>query len=312
MNSAGISRVFLSAMLLGASIHPAIAESILLQPVADTTLVEITPDNNMGGTSFVNAGRAGQSGLRNRGLFKFDFSSIPLNSKIKSASVTLEVTQEPNAGGESSSFTLHRLLKNWGEGDKDSTFSDSPGFGLSATDNEATWNSPFAFTTNTWSFPGASNDFTTVISSSATVYGVADFPRFDSTAQMIADVQTWLDNPELNFGWLLKSESESTLRTARRFGSREFAAGDVFSPPYIEVEFVSSPVLSNPQITNGQFNFSFFSEPNQNYVVEFKNALASTNSWLTLTNINAFESPTNILIVDTISTNARFYRVVAP
>src|SRR4051812_45628031 len=107
--------VTLCALLLSEVFYAAIAETIGLQPVADTTLVEAAPDNNLGGVTFVNAGKAGANGARNRGLYRFDFSSLPPNSKIKSAVVTLEVTTEPNGGGESSIFELHRMLRSWGE-----------------------------------------------------------------------------------------------------------------------------------------------------------------------------------------------------
>ena len=306
MNLAVIRR-FLGLITLS-KLHGVFAATVVLQPVADTTLVEVAPDNNMGGAAFVNAGTAGNNGLRNRGLYKFGFSFIPPNSKIKSAAVTLEVTAEPGSGGVSSSFALHRMLKSWGEGDKSTNI--SPGLGVLATTNEATWNHRFALTTNTWTFPGASNDFATVISSSTQVYGTADFPHFGSTPQMVSDVQIWVNDSSSNFGWLLKTESESTLKTARGFGSREFAGEDTNSPPKLQVEFIAPPTLFNPQITNGQFSFSFLAEANEAYKVEFKNTFASTNSWLTVTNISASMVATNISVSDPISSSTRFYRVI--
>ena len=309
MSFAGFRRsVPLFAFAFCGFLSSAFAARIQLQPIADTTLIETAPDNNMGGTEFVNAGTAGANGARNRALYKFDFSSIPTGSKIRSASVTLEVSREPSMNPQSSLFELHRFLRSWGEGDKNSILEGSPGLGLPATEGEATWNSPFALTTNSWTFPGASNDFLETISSSIDVLGVSDFPHFNSTAQMIADVQTWLDNSNANFGWLLKTESESVAHTARGFGSREFVGEDTNSAPYVEVEFVPPPVISETRVVAGQFQFSFFAESNQAYVVEFKNTL-STNSWSELTNIAAPAETTNVAISDTISTNARFYRV---
>lgn len=312
MNFAGF-RPFTALLVLsiGATFTNAFAATIHIQPAADTTLIETAPDNNMGGTEFVNAGTAGANGARNRALYKFDLSSIPAGSKIKSAALTLEVSHEPSMGPQSSSFALHRFLRAWGEGNKDSVASGTFGLGLVATEGEATWNSPFAMTTNTWSLPGASDDFATVVSSSTIVLGISDFPHFNSTPQMIADVQTWLDNPDANFGWLLKTEEESTSRTARGFGSREFVVTDPNSPPYVAIEFVPPPAISDVRIANNQFQFSFLAESNQAYVVEFQNAVA-TNSWLTLTNIPASLDSTNILISDPLSTNTRFYRIVAP
>ena len=138
MNHVRIHRaVLLFIFLVSVIFNRAFAATILLQPVADTTLIEFAPTNNMGGSTFVNAGTAGQNGARNRGLYKFNFSSIPPYSKIKSADVTLEVVQEPSAGGVSSMFDLHRLLKSWGEGDKVTGLHDGGGLGLLATTNEA-------------------------------------------------------------------------------------------------------------------------------------------------------------------------------
>ncbi len=305
-------RFFLWVMLGLAISFSGIAETIRIQPIADTTLAEVAPNNNLGGTAFVNAGTAGvnASGARNRGLYRFDFSPIPASSKIKSALVKLEVIRA--GSGTSSSFALHRMLRTWGEGNKDSTLEQSPGVGFLATTNEATWNSPFALTTNFWTTPGASNDFASVVSSRTDVFGVGDFPVFSSTPQMMTDVQTWLDNPLVNFGWLLKTETEGEYFTARRFGSREFIGGDTNSPPYVEVIFVPPPTIFGTRIVSGQFRFTFLAEASQSYTVQFKNTLNATNLWQTLTNISAPITATNILISDALSTNARFYRVVFP
>jgi len=311
MNFVKIHRVIALFMLLvWGTFQQATAATIRLQPAADTTIVEAAPDNNLGGTIYVNAGTSG-IGTKNRGLYRFNLSSIPQNSKIKSAMLALEVSKEPNGGAVASTFGLHRVLKSWGEGNKDSSIEPSIGFGYPATTNEATWNSRFAFTTNIWTNPGAEGDYITNSSSSMMVYGIGDFPQFASTPEMIADVQMWLGNDSTNFGWLLKTESESTSRTARGFASREFAGADTNTPPYLLIEFISLPTISEAQITNGQFSFSFLAEANEAYVVEFKNNLAA-DSWITLTNIAPLLAPTNISVFDPISTNARFYRVSVP
>ncbi|MEO7297460.1 MAG: DNRLRE domain-containing protein [Verrucomicrobiota bacterium] len=281
---------------------------MVFQPVGDTTLVELAPDNNLGGNEFVIAGTSG-IGTKYRGLFKFDLRCIPPNSKIKSATLSLEVTGEPPTDSVSSTFELHRMLKNWGEGNKLSE-ETSKGLGATAGTNEATWNSPFAFTSNSWSFPGASNDFVPSVSSSAPVDPASGFPVFASNPQMVDDAQLWTSNPSTNFGWLLKSALEETRRTGRRFGSREFAAGDTNSRPFLEIEFVQPPQILFPQITNGQFRFSFLAESNSAYNVQFVTSLGSTNLWQTLTNISAMPVSTNILVEDMLSSVTRFYRVL--
>ena len=42
----------------------------------------------------------------------------------------------------------------------------------------------------------------------------------NSHAQMVADVQGWLDNPTTNYGWILAGD-ESGATSAKRFATRE-------------------------------------------------------------------------------------------
>jgi hypothetical protein len=58
------------------------------------------------------------------------------------------------------------------------------------------------------------------------------FP-FGSSSNLVGDVQFWLDNPEMNHGWILISQAEPTMQTARRFGSRE----DTGDAPVLEVGY---------------------------------------------------------------------------
>ena len=59
-----------------------------------------------------------------------------------------------------------------------------------------------------------------------------------SQAGMISDVQSWLDNPSGNFGWLMKYQDESTTGTARGFVSRE---GDIQSVPQLTIDYTVIP-----------------------------------------------------------------------
>ena len=52
---------------------------------------------------------------------------------------------------------------------------------------------------------------------------------------MVADVQSWLDNPASNFGWLVLGD-ESTIATAKRFDTRESA-----SPPVLTIQYIPGP-----------------------------------------------------------------------
>ena len=213
------------------------AETISLQPVADTTLFQIAPNNNLGGAGFFNAGTAG-NGNRNRALLRFDISgSIPAGSIITSASVSMDVVRQPSSGMEISFFDLMRVLQPWGEGTRVPAEPASPGLGAPAGPGEATWNSRFAPGVP-WSVPGgqAGVDFAASASGAALVQGIGDGVVFESTSEMVADIRAWLNQPTQNFGWMLMTESESTHKTARSFASRESGFG-----PTLTIDFTPVP-----------------------------------------------------------------------
>ncbi|HEY2952457.1 MAG TPA: DNRLRE domain-containing protein, partial [Verrucomicrobiae bacterium] len=219
--------------------RPAWADSIALNPSADTTLIQAAPSRNNGGEAWVNAGTT-QNFTKNRGLFKFDLAAhIPAFSVINSVTLVIEVTRQPVDGFTPSNFGLYRVLTSWGEGNK-IALDNSGGLGAPAsTDNtEATWSHRF-FPDIPWAAPGGAPGLDYAFGSSADqfIYGVGESPyTFASTEEMVADAQFWLDNPPSNFGWMLLSQSEDMNFTARRFGSRE----SLF-PPSLLVDYTVVP-----------------------------------------------------------------------
>ncbi len=212
----------LGALSLAWGIGAARAETVQLTPTADTTLIAVSPDNNLGGKSFFNAGTT-QNFTKNRGLILFDpLSIVPAGATIQSVSVKFEVLGQPVDGYAPGMFGLHRMNVSWGEGDKNP--STQVGLGLPATMGEATWNSRFHGMSLPWSQPGgeAGVDFVAQASVSQIVYDVGNSPYiFDSTSALVSDVQYWLDNPGQNYGWMLKLADESVDFTSRRFGASE-------------------------------------------------------------------------------------------
>lgn len=212
------------------------ADVIALQPVADTTLIETAPGNNLGGATFFNAGTAG-NGNRNRALMLFDLSSaLPAGATITSAELSLDVVRQPASGQQNSIFSLRRVFQSWGEGVQVSG-DEGLGQGAPALAGEAAWNYRFADNV-LWSQPGgqAGVDFSSTISSSAFVGAQGDQIIFGSAPGLIADVQFWLDHPEANFGWMLKTESEAIAKTARGFASLESGFG-----PTLTIDFTTVP-----------------------------------------------------------------------
>ena len=264
----------------------------------------------MGGQPYFNAGTTLTSNY-NRGLLRFDFSQIPAGSKITSVQLTLEVVLQGTDMPASSNFQLHRLLRSWGEGTNTSGLQGA-GRGAGATStNAATWLHRFALTTNLWSAPGgqATNDYVASPSADQFIYDVNSSPyTFGSTAQLVADVQAWVDKPQTNFGWLLKTEDETVTSTARRFGARE----DLANAPRLDISYIAAPLLSSVQFTNNQLTFAFDGEAGRAYTVESTTALGPAISWAAVTNIPALAADSRIIVSNSVVSSLRFFRVTSP
>lgn len=212
------------------------AETISLQPVADTTLIQLSPGNNMGGAGYFNAGTTGGDGYLNRALLRYDLGLIPAGSTITSVSISFDVIRQPQSGSQNSFFSLRRVLQSWGEGVQLPADENQPGQGAPASTGEATWNSRFDGGA-AWAQPGGGQgvDYSATLSATAFSAPTGEQMYFGPTPALTADVQSWVNAPFGNFGWMLMSESEDVLKTARMFASRESGFG-----PTLVVEF--SPV----------------------------------------------------------------------
>jgi len=228
-------------LLLGIPLHRTLADVVTINPSQDATLIEVQPDRNNGGEQWVNAGTT-QNGTRNRGLFQWDLTGvIPAGATILSADVSFEVTKVPGCGLANSSFSLYRMLNSWGEG-AGFAVDNRGGQGAPAMPGEVTWNDRF-FGSTPWGAPGglAGVDFVASPSASQYIYDVGRSPYvFASGAELVGDVQTWVNDPKSNFGWMLASDDEGTPFTARRFASREdpFGRGPILT---VDFELVPEP-----------------------------------------------------------------------
>jgi len=127
---------------------------------------------------------------------------------------------------------LHKLLADWGEGTSQATGEEGQG-----APNDATWRHRF-FDTIFWTNEGG--DFFATVSASRSVGPIGQYTW--SSAQMIADVQSWPDNPASNFGWLVLGD-ESTILTSKRFDTRETA-----NPPVLTIQYIAGArVLPTPR-----------------------------------------------------------------
>ena len=210
------------------------ADVININPVKDNTLYEYVPadgdmSNGIGDHFF--AGKTGMGYIR-RAVLAFDIAgSVPPGSTITSVSLTIHMSR--TALTDARTVELHRLLADWGEGTSDASANE--GQGAPATANDATWRHRF-YDTVLWTTQGG--DFSATVSATQSVGAIGDYTW--SSAQMVTDVQTWLDTPATNFGWLVLGD-ESTSVTAKRFDTRESA-----TPPVLTIQYISATPTPTP------------------------------------------------------------------
>ena len=234
------SKTVLSAILITAlscaGVRSASATIINLTPSKDNTLYEFDAKegdvSNALGLHFF-AGMTAMSELR-RGVLAFDIAGqIPAGSTI--TAVNLSMNMSRTALETARIVELHKLLADWGEGTSQAPGEE--GDGAPATPNDATWPHRL-FDTIFWTNEGG--DFSATVSASQSIGAIGQYTW--TSAQMVADVQSWLDDPGSNFGWLVLGD-ESTNLTAKRFDSRESA-----SPPMLIIQFTPPPrVMPTPR-----------------------------------------------------------------
>ncbi len=192
------------------------AEVVILPASADNTLYEDANgslSNGAGGSLFI--GQTINNGLR-RALIRFDLTTLPVDTQINSVSLMTTISLSPQPTARPGTASVHRLVADWGEG---SSIAPGPGgAGASAEPGDATWIHRH-FETDLWTQPGG--DF--VASSSAeALFSTADFEElnFDSTTELISDVQSWVSSPTTNHGWIMLGDEDEN-GNARRLNARE-------------------------------------------------------------------------------------------
>ena len=227
--------------LLGALAPAALAqEEVVLEPSKDNTLYETNDGATSNGSgTHLFAGRVGTggNGAIRRALIAFDLSSIPTGATIESAELTITMSR---SAADETNVTLHRVERDWGEGSSDA--SNNEGRGADAATDDATWLHAF-FDATLWNSAGG--DFETAPSATAAVNNVGAY-TWGSTAEMVADVQGWVDDPATNFGWLLRG-NESTTNTAKRFDSREAPN----TAPTLTVRFSTATATEDEDLPGG-------------------------------------------------------------
>jgi len=207
-------------------------DTIYISSIKDNTLYQDTLGSFSNGSgAYFFAGKTFQAvnNLR-RGLVAFDIAgSVPVGSAIVGAELTLRMSKTISGTFE---IGIYRALKKWGEGTSDAVGQE--GVGDSSTIDDATWIHNY-FDTSLWTNIGG--DFIPSPSATDSVAGIG-FYTFGTSAQITADVQTWLDFPDSNNGWILIGD-ESTFASAKRFDARENAISA--NRPELKIYFIAPP-----------------------------------------------------------------------
>ncbi len=202
-----------------------------LTPVQDNTLIESAAGDLSNGTGDIYVGQNANGNLARRGLVQFDVAGIiPAGATIQNVALTMYLVKNPVSGDQA--VALHKVLAEWGEAG-----SNGMGIGGPAQPGDATWLHTF-YDTSFWQTPGG--DFLATASGSQMVGAEGAFYTWNSTPGMVADVQSWLDDPSTNFGWLLQAD-EST-NSSKEFASRE--AADAAQQPMLAIQYVVLPQIS--------------------------------------------------------------------
>ena len=195
--------------------------TVTLSPSHDTTIFEESGDIGNGSGQHLFVGNT-NGGVARRVLVQFDIvGTVPTGAQIASVALAMLVNR---TRADTMTVSLFRLLAGWGEGPADAIGQE--GRGAAAQTNDATWTLR-SKGGESWSQAGG--DFATERSAFASVNSGG--ANWNSTAEMVSDVQGWLDDPSSNVGWIAVGD-ESEDQTAKRFGSREGSFGPSLTITY--------------------------------------------------------------------------------
>ena len=223
--------IVVAAVAVGTEVR---ADLVTLSATRDAAIYE-SFDGSLGNGAgrYLFAGKNNQNRAR-RSLLHFDIAgALPSGATITAARLTLNMSQ--SAGG-ASTISLHRAVSDWTTGASDPA--DPEGSGTAALAGDATWlfsSADGAGGGTAWSTAGG--DFNAAASASVLTSAVGLYSL--SSAQLIADVASFVSNPDANFGWFILGD-ESVLGNARRFDSSE--GGELGGiAPTLQIEFTAIP-----------------------------------------------------------------------
>jgi hypothetical protein len=294
-----------SLAVLGAVLSTGVGAQEIKVPVsADTSLFANNPANNLGASDSLAVGATGK-GFPARGLMRVDLAGkVPEGSTVLAARLELSVVRVP-PGDEASGLLVHRMLKDWTEGNGTGTL------GRPAVAGEATW-SHQRHPDGAWAAPGGlpGQEFVVEPSGGTTMNALGRYSI--EGPGLAADVRAWLADPSANHGWILLSDKESTKLTARRIGSKESVNAADAPVLILTLGVAEGPSITRYGFVEGGFEIGFRAEAGNIYSVQYNPLGPGGTGWQTLTNVVAKLAPLDVTVLDPLLGGVggqRFYRV---
>ena len=186
---------------------------------------------------------------KRRSLIHFNLENIPAGATITSVTLTLNCNNVAPQSG-TAGVNIHKVLNDWGE----ATSGNNPqGTGSPATTNDATWTHRFFNSTAIWNTAGG--DFNPSVSGGVAIpqTGLVTI----SSSGLKDDVQAWLTNAAINFGWAIVGNTEGSVANARRFASRNNI--DATARPSLSITYTGGLPVSLTSFTGSiQANKALF------------------------------------------------------
>lgn len=257
-----------------------------------TDTLDATADNTLYQSDFGSLSNAkGQyfftgttlSNLIRRGVISFDVAnSIPPGAVITDVKLELHMSKTIS---DSKRVKLFKITKGWTEGT--STANGEEGGGIGSQTSDVTWIHTYY---NNVFWNNAGGDYDANESASANVDQIGYYTW--NTAQMVTDVQNWIDGNSPEYGWAVIGD-ESDIGTAKRFDSRE-NSNAAFRPKLI-ISYTFSGVALNLKVLNqglyengvavsDTFRVYLRSSSSPYAVVDSSIAYHNTESWFVFNN----------------------------
>ncbi len=220
--------------MLGLSASNGWGEFVTVYAVQSATIYQEDTNAANGSGQYLFAGRTNQ-GFARRSLLRFDLSALPIDALLQSVSVGMNVAQ---GNGGIRPMSLHRATQQWTTGASDPAGTESVGVAAMIGDCSWAWaSSNGALGGTPWNDEGGSFQSVASATSSTTVMGMQSW----TSETLRADVESWLANPNENFGWFLLGD-ETVAGTSRRLDSAHAVVGGFL--PSLQLEYTLAPAPS--------------------------------------------------------------------